>query len=160
MTYDAACTSTAKGYVTYNAAHNAFDVFTTSPTGGATTTGGTLSGSVVFGQVGATTVPLFLVRDPSGTHGLRLYAPQTPLAAGSADGHFALAASDGSQVAAVVSGTSLTLGANTGTLAYDAPVLGVAQSSGAAAGNFVFNAGVLGYVSSGAGAAYQLGIRN
>jgi feruloyl esterase len=67
---------------------------------------------------------------------------------------------DGSQVAAVVSGTSLTLGSNTGTLAYDAPVLGVAQSSGAAAGNFVFNAGVLGYVSSGAGAAYQLGIRN
>jgi feruloyl esterase len=52
------------------------------------------------------------------------------------------------------------LGSNTGTLAYDAPVLGVAQSSGAAAGNFVFNAGVLGYVSSGAGAAYQLGIRN
>ncbi len=160
MTYDAACTSTAKGYVTYNATRNAFDVFTTSPTGGATTTGGTLSGSVVFGQVGATTVPLFLVRDASGAHGLRLYAPQTPLAAGSADGHFALAASDGSQADAVVSGTSLTLGGNTGTLAYDAPVLGVAQSGGAAAGNFVFNAGVLGYVSSGGAAVYQLGIRN
>ena len=160
MTYDAACTSTAKGYVTYNATRNAFDVFTTSPTGGATTTGGTLSGSVVFGQVGATTVPLFLVRDPSGAHGLRLYAPQTPLAAGTADGHFTLAASDGSKADAVVSGTSLTLGGNAGTLAYDAPVLGVAQSSGAAAGNFVFNAGVLGYLSTGTGAVYQLGIKN
>lgn len=160
MTYDAACTSTAKGYVTYNGTRNAFDVFTTSPTGGATTTGGTLSGSVVFGQVGATTVPLFLVRDPSGAHGLRLYAPQTPLAAGSADGKFALAASDGSKADAVVAGTNLTLGGSAGTLAYDAPVLGVAQSSGVAAGNFVFNAGVLGYVSTGTGPVYQLGIRN
>ncbi|NKI96377.1 tannase/feruloyl esterase family alpha/beta hydrolase [Rhizobacter sp. SG703] len=160
MTYDAACTSTAKGYVSYNAARNAFDLYTTAATGGATTTGGTLSGSVIFGQVGASTVPLFLVRDPSGAHGLRLYAPQAPLAAGTADGRFALVASDGSAGEAVVSGTSLGLGGAAGTLAYDTPVLGVAQSSGAVAGNFVFNAGVMGFVSSGSGAVYQLGMRN
>lgn len=160
MTYDAACTSTAKGYLSYNAARNAFDLFTTSPTGGATTTGGTLSGSVIFGQVGATTVPIYLIRDSASSYGLRLYAPQAPLASGAADGHFGSAGSDGSAGEAVVSGSSLSLGGASGTLAYDTPVFGVVQSSGAVAGNFVFSGGLLGFVSTGGGAVFQLGVRN
>lgn len=158
MTYDAACTSTAKGYLSYNTTRNAFDLMVTPSTGGATTTGGTPGGSVVFGQVGAVTVPLFLIRESASSYGLRLYAPQTPVASGAADGQFATLASDGSSGSATVAGANFTLRGNAGTLAYDTPVLGVMQSSGAAAAQLVHSAGLLGILPA-AGAHFELGIR-
>ncbi|MBO9647480.1 MAG: tannase/feruloyl esterase family alpha/beta hydrolase [Variovorax sp.] len=162
MVYDAACTSTAKGYLSYNQSRNAFDVFTTSPTGSAVTTGGTLSGSAIFGQVGAVTVPLFLVRESASSYGMRVFAPQTTLASGTADGQFAVADNTGQTSAAVVNATSLSLGSSVDTLTYDTPVLGVAQGSGAAPGNFIFSGGLLGFISASGntGAALQLGLRH
>jgi hypothetical protein len=159
MIYDAACTSTAKGYLTYNGARNAFDVMTTSPTGSAVTTGGTLSGSAIFGQVGAVTVPLFLVRESATSYGMRLYAPQQTLASGAADGHFLVATSDGGQTDATVAGSSFDLGSAAGTLVYDTPVLGVVQSGGASAGHFVYGAGMIGVVPS-TGASLEFGVKN
>jgi len=157
-TYDANCTSTAKGYLSYDATRNAFDLLVTPATGGATTTGGTPGGSVIFGQVGATVVPLFLIRESATSYGLRLYAPQSPIASGAADGQFATAAGDGSSGSATIAGANLTLRGNAGTLAYDSPVLGVMQASGAAAGQLLHSAGLLGYLPS-AGANFELGIR-
>jgi len=157
LIYDAACTSTAKGYLTYNSARNAFDVMTTSPTGGATTIGGTLTGSAIFGQVGAVTVPVFLIRESATSYGLRLYAPQQPFGAGTADGHFLLASSTGEQTAATVAGTAFNLGNASGALAVDMPVLGVVQSAGDAAGNFVYSGGLLGMVST-TGSPFALGV--
>jgi feruloyl esterase len=159
MIYDPACSSTAKGYLTYNAAHGAFDVFATSPTGGATTTGGTLSGSAIFGQVGAVTVPVFLVRESPTSYGLRLYALQQTLAPGTADGSFLIATSTGAQLDATVAGTALELGGATGALGFDTPVLGVVQSSGAAAGHLIDGGGVLGMIST-TGAAFALGVKH
>lgn len=159
MTYDASCTSTAKGYLAYDTTRNAFDLMVTPPTGGAATTGGTPGGSVVFGQVGAVTVPLFLIRESATSFGLRLYAPQSPLAPGAADGRFATATSAGTHGTASVMGTAFDLDGSTGVLAYDSPVLGVAQSAGTAAGQLIHTAGLLGILPD-AGAAFQLGIRN
>ncbi len=161
VTYDPACTSTAKGYLVYDATRKAFDVMSTSPTGGAVTTGGALSGSVVFGQVGAVTVPLLLVRESATAYGMRLYALQAPMASGSADGHFTTLGSDASAVEATVAGSAFGLGGQSGTLSYDTPVLGVVQSAGSAAGNLIFNAGLLGFVSAADGnPVFQLGVRN
>ncbi|VTU33154.1 tannase/feruloyl esterase family alpha/beta hydrolase [Variovorax sp. PBL-E5] len=161
ITYDANCTSTTKGYLTYNSARNAFDMLATSPTGGAVTTGGTPSGSAIFGQVGAVTVPIFLVRESATSYGMRLYAPQTTLSPGTADGHFVTADNNGGASEATVSGSSFNLGGASGTLAYDNPVLGVVQSTGTSAGNLIYNAGLLGFVpASGTGAVLQLGVRN
>jgi len=159
MIYDAACTSTAKGYITYNSTRNAFDVRTTSPTGGATTTGGTLSGSAIFGQVGAVTVPIFLVRESATSYGMRLYAPQQTFASGTADGHFLVASNNGDQLDATVAGSNFVLGSASGTLSFDAPVLGVVQTSAAGAGNFIYSGGLIGIVS-GSGAAFELGVKN
>jgi feruloyl esterase len=155
--YDAACTSTTKGYLSYNAAHGAFDVFTTSPTGGATTTGGVLSGSAIFGQVGAVTVPVFLVRESATSYGMRLYAPQQTVVAGALDGRFLLATTSATQVEASVAGAALDVGGATGALAFDAPVLGVVQSSGAVMAHAITTGGVLGVVST-TGAAFALGV--
>jgi feruloyl esterase len=161
ITYDANCTSTTKGYLSYNSARNAFDMLATSPTGGATTTGGTPSGSAIFGQVGAVTVPIVLVRESAASYGMRLYAPQTTLSPGTADGHFVTVDNNGGPSEATVSGSSFNLGGASGTLAYDNPVLGVVQSVGASAGNLIYNAGMLGFVpASGTGAVLQLGVRN
>ena len=159
MIYDAACTSTAKGYITYNSTRNAFDVRTTSPTGGATTTGGTLSGSAIFGQVGAVTVPIFLVRESATSYGMRVYAPQQTFASGTADGHFLVASNGGSQLDATVAGSNFVLGSTGGTLSFDTPVLGVVQTSAAGAGNFIYGGGLIGIVS-GSGAAFELGVKN
>jgi feruloyl esterase len=157
--YDPACTSTAKGYLTYSAAHGAFDVFTTSPTGPATTTGGVLSGSAIFGLVGAVTVPVFLVRESATSYGMRLYAPQLTVAAGALDGRFLLATTGATQVEATVAGAALDLGGATGALAFNAPVLGVVQSSGAVAADVITAGGVLGVVST-TGPAFALGVNH
>jgi feruloyl esterase len=157
MIYDPACTSTAKGYLAYNATRDAFDVFTTSPTGGATTTGGTLSGSAIFGLVGAVTVPVFLVRESATSYGMRLYAPQQAL--GTADGGFLIATTSGTQVDATVAGPALELAGAHGDLAFDTPVLGVIQSSGAVTGELLETGGVLGMISS-TGAAFAVGVRH
>ena len=159
MIYDAACTSTAKGYITYNSTRDAFDVLTTSPTGGATTTGGTLSGSAIFGQVGAVIVPIFLVRESATSYGMRIYAPQQTFASGTADGQFLVASNSGDQLDATVAGSNFVLGSSSGTLSFDAPVLGVVQMSAAGAGNFVYGGGLIGIVS-GSGASFELGVKN
>ena len=91
--------------------------------------------------------------------GLRLYAPQSPLASGAADGRFVTATSGGTRGNASVMGTAFDLDGSTGVLSYDSPVLGVAQSTGTAAGQLIHTAGLLGILPD-AGAAFQLGIRN
>jgi feruloyl esterase len=159
MIYDAACTSTTKGYITYNGTRNAFDVLTTSPTGGATTTGGTASGSAIFGQVGAVTVPIFLVRESATSYGMRIYAPQQTFASGTADGHFLVASNNGDQPDATVTGSSFVLGSASGTLSFDTPVLGVVQTTASGANNFIYNGGLIGIVS-GSGASFELGVKN
>jgi len=158
MTYDANCTSTAKGYLTYNAGRNAFDLMVTPSTAGAATTGGTPGGSVVFGQVGAVTVPLFLIRESASSYGLRLYALQQPVASGAADGQFGMLAASGSAGSATVTGTALSLRGNSGTLAFDRPVLGVMQSTGTAAGFLIQAGGLLGYLPTGS-TDFELGLR-
>ncbi|MGH8444894.1 MAG: hypothetical protein ACREVL_06480 [Solimonas sp.] len=161
MIYDAACTQTAKGYVTWNATRKAFDLFTTDPAGGAVTTGGTLTGSMVIGLVDSVAVPLQLVRESATSYGLRLYAPQAALASGTADGSYLSVDSAGGNAEATLAGASLTRGGSTATLAYDSPVLGVVQASGTLPGYLLYNSGVYGFVpSAGSGAAFELGIRN
>ena len=134
-------------------------MLTTSPTGGATTTGGTLSGSAIFGQVGAVSVPIILVRESATSYGMRIYAPQQTFASGTADGHFLVASSSGDQLDATVTGSSFVLGSASGTLSFDAPVLGVVQTTAAGAGNFIYGGGLIGIVS-GSGASFELGVRN
>lgn len=161
MTYDADCTSTTKGYLVYNAGRNAFDLMSTSPTGSATTTGGTLGGSVIFGKVGATTVPLFLLRESATRFGLRLQAVQQGVVPGAADGRYLMAGSDGTTHETTLSGSSVNLGGANGTLVADSQVLGVLQASGTRAGHFIHSAGVLGFVAQGStGAAFEFGVRN
>lgn len=160
MLYDAACAQTEKGYITWSAAHGAFDVFTTSPTGGAVTTGGTPSGSMVIGMVGASPVHLHLLRD-GGTAGMRILAPQQSLAAGTADGSYSVASSHGDSRSATLAGTSFDLGGAAATLAYDTPVLGMAQAGAGRPGQLVFNAGVLAFASGdGVQPAFEIGVRH
>jgi pimeloyl-ACP methyl ester carboxylesterase len=161
MSYDANCTQTEKGYISYVAGRNAFDVYTTLATGGATTTGGTLSGSMVIGLVNGAAVPLHLVRETAVNQGLRLLAPQQSLAPGAADGLYAVLSVQGESRDATVAGTGFNLGGTATVLSYDTPVLGVAQSDAARPGNLVFNQGVIGFVStSGSNAALELGVRH
>src|SRR5262249_26048627 len=75
MIYDASCTQTEKGYISYSSAHGAFDVYTTSPTGSAVTTGGTLSGSWIVGMVNGSALHMHLVRDGANA-GMRILAAQ------------------------------------------------------------------------------------
>ena len=161
MVYDANCTQTEKGYISYNATRNAFDLRTTSPTGGATTDGGTLTGSMVIGLVNGTAVPLHLVRESAASAGMRLYATQQSLMAGAADGSYAMASVKGESREATVAGGSLALGDASAALSYDVPVPGVAQADAGRPGHFIFNSGVLGFVSdAGANAALELGVRH
>jgi feruloyl esterase len=159
VTYDPACTSTTKGYITWNAAHGAFDLRATSPTGGATTTGGTLTGSLVAGKVGSSYVPLVLWRESATSYGMRLYAPQQTLLSGTADGSYATLNTLGSDGSAGVIGTSYTIGSNASALALDNPVLGVARSTGARNGYLLFSAGWSGFIPD-AGGSFELGLRN
>lgn len=161
MTYDAACTQTEKGYITYNATRGAFDLRTTLPTGGAVTTGGTLTGSMVIGLVNGTAVPLHLVRESAANAGLRMFGLQQGLVPGAADGSYAVASVKGESREATVAGSSFNLGGAAAALSYDTPVLGVAQADAGRPGNFIFNSGVLGFVSmAGADAALELGVRH
>ncbi|QRY34071.1 tannase/feruloyl esterase family alpha/beta hydrolase [Variovorax sp. PDNC026] len=161
MVYDANCTQTEKGYVAYNTARAAFDLFTTSPAGGAVTTGGTLTGSMVIGLVNGAAVPLHLVRESATSFGMRVHGLQQSLAAGVADGSYALVSVKGENHDATVAGGGLGLGGATAGLSYDTPVPGVAQADAGRPGNFIFNSGVLGFVSSpGANAALEFGVRH
>jgi len=161
MNYDPSCTQTEKGYISYVSARDAFDVFTTSPTGGATTTGGTLSGSMVIGLVQGRAVPLHLVRDPDGTTGMRLFAPQQSMISGAADGRYAMADAAGGSGEATLTGSGLNLGGIDTLLTFDTPVPGVAQSGAGRPGHLIFNQGVMGFVAaSGTGAALELGVRH
>lgn len=159
ITYDAACALTAKGYLNYNTARGAFDVYTTPASGGAVTTDGTLSGSMVIGLVDGTAVPLQLVRASATAYGMRVYTTQTALVSGSADGSYVAVDSSGTNGSAVVAGAGMTRDGVSATLAYDAPVAGVAQASGGFAGNLLYAAGLYGFVPATAGgAAFELGV--
>ncbi|GAB2586530.1 hypothetical protein GCM10027034_18610 [Ramlibacter solisilvae] len=158
ITYDPACTNTTKGYITWNAARNAFDLRATSPTGGATTTGGTLSGSVVAGKVGSSYVPLVLWRESATSYGMRLYAPQQTLLPGTADGSYATLGTGGSAGSASVSGSSYTAGSATSALAFDNPVLGVVRATGGRNGLLLFSAGWSGWIPDDGG-SFELGLR-
>lgn len=161
MVYDANCTETEKGYISWNGTRNAFDLRTTAPTGGATTTGGTLTGSMVIGLVNGAAVPMHLVRESATSFGLRLHATQLSLTAGAADGSYVMASVKGENAAATVTGTGFNLAGTTATLSYDKPVPGVVESSLGAPDHFLFNSGVLGFVSgAGTSAALQLGVRH
>jgi len=161
MVYDANCAQTEKGYITYNAARGAFDLFTTPPTGGATTTGGTLTGSMVIGLVNGAAVPLHLARETADSAGMRLLAAQQSLVAGAADGSYAVAGTGGENREAAVLGTGLQLGGSAAALSYDVPVPGVAQADAGRPGHLVYNSGVLGFVSApGANAALEIGVRH
>ncbi len=161
MVYDAACTDTEKGYISYNTARGAFDLRTTAPTGGATTTGGTLTGSMVIGLVNGAALPLHLVRESATAFGLRLYATQQSLAAGTADGSYAVANVAGQAGEASVAGASFDLRGAAAALAYDTPVPGVAQADAGRPGHWIFNSGVLGFVTtSGTNAALEIGVRH
>lgn len=162
ITYDAACTSTTKGYVTWNAAHGAFDLRATSPTGSATTTGGTLSGSLVAGKVGSSYVPLVLWRESATSYGMRLYAPQQTLLAGTADGTYATlttAGAAGAAGSAGVTGSTYTAGTTASTLAFDNPVQGAVRATGGRSGFLLFTAGWSGFIPD-AGGSFELGLRN
>lgn len=161
MIYDATCTQTEKGYITYNGTRGSFDLFTTSPTGGAVTTGGTLTGSMVIGLVSGTAVPMHLVRESAANAGMRLFGLQQSLVSGTADGSYALLSVKGENHDATVAGSGLNLGGAAAGLSYDTPVLGVAQADAGRAGNFIFNSGVLAFVSTDAAkAALELGVRH
>jgi feruloyl esterase len=157
--YDANCTSTTKGYITWNATHGAFDLKATSPTGSAVTTGGTLSGSVVVGQVGATYVPLVLWRESATSYGMRIYSPQQTLASGTADGTYASLATAGTSNTSTISGSSFAVGSSTAALTFDSPVLGVVQASGTPSGFLLYTAGLYGFIPT-TGGSFELGVRH
>jgi hypothetical protein len=158
ITYDPACTNTTKGYIAWNAARGAFDLRATSPTGGATTTGGTLSGSVVAGKVGSSYVPLVLWRESATSYGMRLYSPQQTLLPGTADGSYATLATAGGTGSASASGSTYTVGSATSALAFDNPVLGVVRATGGRNGFLLFTAGWSGFIPD-AGGSFELGLR-
>jgi feruloyl esterase len=161
MVYDAACTNTAKGYISYNADRNAYDYFATDPAGSAVTTGGTLAGSFIIGQVGAAIVPLQLVRESATSYGMRLLTAQGTLASGSADGSYAVVDSSGSNASATIAGSAFTRANASGTLSYDTPVVGIVEASGALAGHLIYAGGVYGFVPSASGGAmFELGVAN
>jgi feruloyl esterase len=159
VTYDPACTSTTKGYITWNAGRAAFDLRATSPTGGAVTTGGTLAGSVVAGKVGSSYVPLVLWRESATSYGMRLYVPQQTLLPGTADGSYATLTTLGSAGSASVTGSTYTAASASSALAFDNPVLGVVRATGGRNGFLLFGAGWSGFIPD-AGGSFELGLRN
>lgn len=165
MVYDQSCAPTQKGYITYNAGRNAFDVFNTATT---TTSGGTLAGSMVIGLVNGAAVPLHLVRETDTsvtpavvTRGMRVLAKQQALASGIADGAYATASVKGENRDATVAGTSFNLGGVAATLGYNEPVIGAMQTDASRPGRLVFNSGILAFVTTdGVNAALELGVRH
>lgn len=159
-TYDAGCTDTAKGYLSYNAGRSAFDLYSTPADGGAVTTGGTLSGSMVIGLVGDGTVafPLELLRASATSYGMRLYTPQQALASGTADGSYAVIDSSGSNATATLSGGSFSREGSSATLSYDTPAAGVVQAAGTLSGHLLYGSGIYGFVADTAGPAFELGV--
>lgn len=162
MIYNASCTNTEKGYITYDATHKAFNVFTTASTA---TSGGDLTGSMVIGLVNGAAVPLHLVRASAANFGMRFYALQPndgeELPLGTADGSYAMSSVSGLNSAATATGTDFNLAGSAATLAYNKPVRGVVESSAGAPDHFISNSGVIGYVSgAGTSAGLQFGVRN
>lgn len=154
IVYDAACTTTTKGYIAWNASRNAFDAFDTGATTG--TTGGTAIGSVVGGLVNGTPVPLILTRSAT-SFGMSLYAKQTTGTTGSADGNFRMMSTDGSQFASQLAGTSITRDGTTGTLTYNQPVLGVISAGGGVTATYLNNGGLL---FGSFGGKFEIGLLN
>nr|WP_315592000.1 tannase/feruloyl esterase family alpha/beta hydrolase [uncultured Cupriavidus sp.] len=141
IVYDAACTNTTKGYIAWNAARNAFDYFV----GGTIAAGdGVLSGSLISGMVNGAPVPLILTRSATA-YGMNIYAQQAAagLAAGAADGAYRVLATDGAQVSADLSGTSIVRNGVSGTLAYNTPVPGVIGATGGVTASYLYNGGLL-----------------
>ena len=162
MIYNASCTTTEKGYITYDTTHKAFNVFTTPDTA---TTGGTRTGSMVIGLVNGTAVPLHLVRVSPTDFGMRFYGLQpgegVELPVGTADGTYAMSSVSGENSAATVTGTGFNLAGAAATLTYNKPVRGVIESSGGTPDHFIFNSGVIGYASgAGTSAGLQFGVRH
>lgn len=162
MIYNASCTNTEKGYITYDATHKAFNVFTTASTA---TSGGDLTGSMVIGLVNGAAVPLHLVRASAANFGMRFYALQPndgeELPLGTADGSYAMSSVSGLNSAATATGTDFNLAGTAATLAYNKPLRGVVESSAGTPDHFIFNSGVIGYVSgAGTSAGLQFGVRN
>jgi feruloyl esterase len=161
ITYDAACTTTAKGYIVYAASRKAFDVNTTPAAGGAVTTGGTLSGSMVIGLVNGNAVPLHLIRESATSYGMRFFAAQQSQASGTADGTFVVVDDKGGNKSATLVGATLDMNGTTSTVTYDRPVAGVAQAGTGGGDNFIFTNGILGYVpAAGAASVFATGVRN
>ncbi|MES2183802.1 MAG: tannase/feruloyl esterase family alpha/beta hydrolase [Pseudomonadota bacterium] len=156
IVYDAACATVTKGYIGYNPARAAFDLYTTPSSGGAMTTGGTLAGSLVAGLVNGQAVPLVLMRTSASSYGLRVHAPQASLVPGAADGAYTALGIAGDNRVVNLAGTVVHANASAGALAYDSPVAGVATSGSGYTGAFVFAAGLYGY---GDGAKFELGLR-
>lgn len=155
VTYDANCVNTTKGYIAWNATRNAFDYYV----GGTIAAGdGVLSGSLISGMVNGTPVPMILTRSTTA-YGMNVYAQQstTGLAAGAADGAYRVQATDGAQVAADLSGTSIVRGGVSGTLTYNAPVAGVIGATGGVMGAYLYNSGLLIGTSIG---KFEIGLLN
>lgn len=157
--YAASCSLTDKGYLTYNAERDAFDVFTTDPAGSAVTEGGELSGSVIIGLVSGTTVPLQLVRESSASYGLRMFTLQDALASGAADGDFVAVDNEGGISSSNIAGDLFSRNDSTGALTYNSPVPGVIEAAGDLAGNLLFAGGIYGFIPSTSDApAFELGV--
>ncbi|NKF21467.1 hypothetical protein [Solimonas marina] len=160
-TYDSGCTDTEKGYITYNADRDAFDFYETDSTGSAVTEGGTLAGSMIIGMVNDVAVPVLLLRTSATDYGLRVITTQeADTTSGDADGSYLLTTSSGSAEDATMSGAALTIGTDTGTLAYNTPVSGVIEASGTLAGHLLYAGGVLTFSPTTSGAAaFEFGVQ-
>lgn len=146
MTYDANCTLSSKGYITWNNSRNAFDYFVG---GTPDKNNGTLSGSLVSGMVNGKPVPLVLTRSATA-YGMVFYAQQPsalPLATGAADGNYRVSTSDGNQFDTELSGTTVFQANSYGVLTYNQPVLGVITATGIISGSYTTNGGILSMIT-------------
>ncbi|WP_052378622.1 hypothetical protein [Polycyclovorans algicola] len=161
VTYSPGCARTDKGYLTYNAGRDAFDLFTTDPEGSAVTSGGELSGSMVIGLVNGSAVPLQLVRESAASHGMRLFTPQDALASGVADGTFNTLDTAGGNARVSIAGADFSRGDTSALLSFDTPVSGVTEVDGGVSGNFLFSGGIYGFIpTAGDPPAFELGVVN
>jgi hypothetical protein len=159
--YASGCALTDKGYLTYNADRNAFDVYATDPAGSAVTEGGTLNGSMVIGLVAGAQVPVQLLRESANRTGLYLHLPQDPVVAEGLDGRYALADTGSGNALATIAGTAFTLDTESATLTYDDPVSGVLAATGTVNGNLLAGRGLLARVPAAGdstGPALALGV--